>query len=75
MSGKSYTLAEVAAMPDVWVTPAVAARLLGMKNPYGLNLAAKNGHLGIPYIFSGNRLKISKAYLLDFCGWKGDGRE
>lgn len=71
MSEKRISLDEIAASDNAYVTPTVAARLLGMKNPYGLNLAAKEGRLGIPYIFSGRNLKISKAYLLDFCGYKG----
>ena len=70
MSEREALIAKLAASPDVWVTPSVAARVLGMTSAYGLNLAARDGRLGIPYIFSGRNLKISKAYLLDFCGWR-----
>lgn len=70
MNGKEITLAEVAASPEPWVTPTVAAKLLGKKSGYGFNLAAKEGRLGIPHMWSGRNLLISKAYLLDFLGWK-----
>ena len=65
------TLEELAMRPGPTVGTKEAAEILGVAR-YGLNLAAKEGNLGLPYVFSGNRLKISKAALLEYCGWKGD---
>lgn len=63
------TLKELAAMPGNSVGTKIAAHFLGTSQ-WGLSLAAKEGKLGLPYVFSGNRLKISKAALLDYCGYK-----
>ena len=67
------TLEELAALPEAAVSPRVAARFLG-GSQYGLNVAARNGQLGLPHYFSGNRLKISKAAILDFCGYRPANR-
>ncbi len=63
------TLEELAAMPGNSVGTKEAAEVLGCSR-WGLTLAAKQGQLGLPYAFSGNRLKISKAALLEYCGWR-----
>ena len=68
---KQQLLAELAASDATTVPSSVAARILGC-DQWGLVVSAKNGHLPIPHFFSGNRLKISKAALLEFCGWKGE---
>lgn len=67
---KQQQLAELAARDTTTVSSTEAARILGC-DQWGLVLAAKNGTLPIPHFFSGNRLKISKAALLEFCGWRG----
>ena len=68
---KQQQLAELAARDSTTVSSTEAARILGC-DQWGLVLAAKNGHLDyLPHFFSGNRLKISKAALLEFCGWRG----
>lgn len=63
------TLQELAALPGNTVGTKEAAEVLGCSR-WGLSLAAKQGQLGLPFVFSGNRLKISKAALLEYCGWK-----
>ena len=69
---KKQLMAELAKSDTTTVGSSLAAQLLGC-DQYGLVLAARNGHLEhLPHFFSGNRLKISKAALLAFCGWKGD---
>ena len=75
------TLKELAALPGYSVGTKIAAQFLGTSQ-WGLTLAAKAGDLGLPYVFSGNRLKNSKAALLEFKGhqymgmrtlWQGAG--
>jgi excisionase family DNA binding protein len=68
------TLQELAALPGNTVGTKEAAEILGCSR-WGLSLAAKQGQLGLPFVFSGNRLKISKAALLEYCGWKGEEHE
>lgn len=69
---KKQLMAELAKEDSTTVGSTKAAQILGC-DQWGLVLAAKNGHLNyLPHFFSGNRLKISKAALLAFCGWKGD---
>lgn len=63
------TLQELAALPGNSVGTKIASEFLGVSQ-WGLSLAAKQGQLGLPFVFSGNRLKISKAALLEYCGWK-----
>lgn len=63
------TLEELAAIPGNSVGTKIASEILGTSQ-WGLTQAAKNGRLGLPFVFSGNRLKISKAALLDYCGYK-----
>ncbi len=63
------TLKELAEMPGNSVGTKIASEFLGT-SPWGLTLAAKAGKLGLPFVFSGNRLKISKAAILEFCGYK-----
>lgn len=65
------TLEELAAMPGNSVGTRIASEFLGVSQ-WGLSLAAKQGQLGLPYVFSGNRLKISKAAILEYCGYKAD---
>lgn len=64
------TLDELAAYPKASVGSKVAAEILGCDR-YSLNIAAKQGTLNADYFFSGNRLHISKAWLLGFCGYPG----
>lgn len=59
---------ELAALPGVLVGTKEAAAALGCDR-YSLNIAAKQGTLKIRHTFVGNRLKLSKADLLDFCGY------
>lgn len=63
------TIQEFAALPGMWVGTKEVSDLL-KTDRYGLNIAAKAGNLGFEFFFSGNRLKISKASVLKFCGWK-----
>ena len=63
------TAQELAALPGNSVGTKEAAEVLGCSR-WGLTLAAKQGQLGLPYAFSGNRLKISKAALLEYLGYK-----
>lgn len=64
------TLDELAAWPKATVGSKEAAQILGCDR-YSLNIAAKQGTLNAEYFFSGNRLHISKAWLLHFCGYPG----
>ena len=64
------TLDELAAYPKATVGSKIASEILGCDR-YSLNIAAKNGTLNADYFFSGNRLHISKAWLLHFCGYPG----
>ena len=64
------TLDEVAASPKATVGTKTAAEILGCDR-YSLTIAAKQGTLNAEYFFSGNRLHISKAWLLHFCGYPG----
>ena len=59
---------ELAALPGVTVGTKEAAAVLGCDR-YALNIAAKQGTLNITHTFVGNRLKFSKASLLEFCGY------
>lgn len=72
---QTMTVEELAALPGVTVGSKEASAVLGCDR-YALNIAAKNGELGLQCFFSGNRLKISKASLLEFCGYySGQGRK
>lgn len=62
------TVEELAALPGVHVGTKEAAAVLGCDR-YSLNIAAKQGMLKIAHTFVGNRLKISKAALLEYCGY------
>lgn len=62
------TVEELAALPGVSVGTREAAAVLGCDR-YSLNIAAKQGTLKIAHTFVGNRLKISKASLLEYCGY------
>ena len=64
----TMTVEELAALPGVHVGTKEAAAVLGCDR-YSLNIAAKQGTLNIPHLFVGNRLKISKAALLEYCGY------
>lgn len=64
------TLDELANWPKAGVSTRIAAEILGCDR-YSLNIAAKQGTLNADYFFSGNRLYISKAWLLSFCGYPG----
>ncbi len=68
------TAQELAALPGNSVGTKEASEILGVSR-WGLSLAAKEGRLGLPYVFSGNRLKISKAALLEYIGWTDEKRE
>ena len=65
---------ELAAIPGKSVGTKEAAAILGVSR-WGLTLAAKQGQLGLPYAFSGNRLKISKAALLAYCGYHPEAQD
>lgn len=60
------TLDELKAMPGYTVGTKEASAVLGCDR-YALNIAAKQGTLALPHFFSGNRLKISKEALINFC--------
>ena len=68
------TVEELAALPGVSVGTKEAAAVLGCDR-YSLNIAAKQGTLNLPHVFVGNRLKISKAALLEYCGYAKQERE
>lgn len=76
MAMDANTLEELAALPSPGVVPRVATKFLG-GSAYGLNIAARHGQLKLPHFFSGNRLYISKAAILEYCGYNGgpDRRE
>ena len=63
------TLKELAELPGNSVGTKIASEFLGTSQ-WGLTMAAKTGNLGLPFVFTGNRLKISKAAILEFCGYK-----
>ena len=65
------TIQELAAWPKNSVGTKEASELIGCSR-WGLSLAAKQGWLAIPYTFSGNRLHISKAGLLEYLGYMID---
>jgi len=71
MIANPATLEELAALPGYSVGTRIAAKFLGTSQ-WGLTLAAKAGALGLKHTFSGNRLYISKADLLEYCGYKGN---
>ena len=64
------TMEEIKALDRPYVIPIEVAHLLGCQ-PYYLNLSAEAGMLGIAHIRSGNRLKISRAAFLEYCGERG----
>lgn len=64
-----FTLEELKAWPQTFVSPMQASKLLGC-DPYSLNISAREGKLHIPHVFCGRNLKISRAGLLEFCGEK-----
>lgn len=64
------TIQELIEWPKPTVGSKEASEILHCDR-YLLNLSAKAGRLNIPYFFSGNRLHISKAGLLEFLGYKG----
>ena len=66
------TVQELAAWPKNSVGTKEASELIGCSR-WGLTLAAKQGTLAIPYAFSGNRLHISKAGLLEYLGYREEG--
>ena len=68
------TVEELAALPVVSVGTKEAAAVLGCDR-YSLNIAAKQGTLNIAHMFVGNRLKISKAALLEYCGYAKKEKE
>ena len=68
------TAQELAALPGNSVGTKEAAEVLGCSR-WGITLAAKQGQLGLPFFFSGNRLKISKAALLEYLGYKQEEQE
>ena len=68
------TVEELAALPGVSVGTKEAAAVLGCDR-YSLNIAAKQGTLNLPHVFVGNRLKISKAALLEYCGYSKREKE
>lgn len=59
------------ALPRFDISPTEAAPVLGCE-PYSLNLGAKSGNVfgSIGFYFAGNRLRLSKADVLRFCGRK-----
>ena len=61
-------LRELAAMPGNTVGTKTASRFLGCDR-WTLSVMAKEGKLPFRYFFSGNRLHIVKASLLDFLGY------
>ena len=68
------TAQELAALPGNSVGTKEAAEVLGCSR-WGITLAAKQGQLGLPFFFSGNRLKISKAALLEYLRYKPEEQE
>ena len=64
----TMTVEELAAFPGVHVGTKEAAAVLGCDR-YSLNIAAKQGTLTLDHTYVGNRLKISKAALLEYCGY------
>lgn len=68
------TIQDLANWPKNSVGTKEAAELIGCSR-YGLTLAARQGVLAIPYTFSGNRLHISKAGLLEYLGYREENGE
>lgn len=59
-------VAEWIAEGKLTVSPAEAAPILGHKNAYGLNVAAKKGNFPRnAYFFSGRNMRIMVSYLAD----------
>lgn len=70
MPGKArpkMTLEELKTWPEETISPLQASGVLHC-SPYVLNKMAREGKLQIRHIFMGERLRISKAALLEFCG-------
>ena len=63
----ALTLEELKAWDKPYVTPEQASVLLG-SDRHTINVAARAGRLSIAHVFVGNRVKISRAALLEFCG-------
>lgn len=64
-SRPTVTVDDLKQMDSAWVGTLVASQALGCER-YSLNVAAKQGMLGIPFFFSGNRLKISRMGIINF---------
>lgn len=65
------TVQDLIASPRADISPKEAAEALGYKSGYGFNVAAKqNGDIGFRYFWRGNHLRISKADVLAFLGWR-----
>ena len=71
------TLQELAETKEAFVSPKIAAEILGVSQ-WGLNVRAKAsmengiGTIGcIRFFFSGRNLKLCKADILSFCGYTG----
>lgn len=70
---KRLTLDQVRSLETEVLTPALAAKYLGI-TPYSINLAARNDPdlVGFPLFLSGNRVKIPKA---GFISWAEGGNK
>lgn len=68
------TMAQIAQMDTVYLTPKEAAPLLGC-DPYWISLMAKTAEgrrdLGFPVIRVGCRTKVLRAPFLRYLGWEG----
>ena len=62
------TLQELMEYPKPTVPPTIAAKFLGC-DPWSLNVAAKEGHLGLFHYFAGRNLRIAKWHLIDYLGY------
>lgn len=74
MSKKVMTLAQVAAMDCLVLTPTQAASVMGC-DPYYISVASQTPegrtYLGFPVVRIGNRTKIPRIPFLRFLGWEG----
>jgi len=68
------TTKELAAIPGNYVGTKEAAAVMGCDR-WTVSLLAKAGRLPYRYFFSGNRLKISKASILEDLGWRGEDED
>lgn len=73
MTAQESAIHEIMSMPDVTITPAVAAKAIGC-DPQWIRLVAKTDpeRLGFRIIRLNSRVKIPRIPFLEYLGFKGE---